>query len=66
MVCWVLISVVFLTPHWHLPSGLPTNSYLATTAMATATAPAHDAGDWDADNMEGIFFAIVECFPMVT
>lgn len=28
-----------LSPHWHLPPGLLANSYLATTAMATAASP---------------------------
>lgn len=33
--------------------------------MATATAPApYDAGERDADKMEGIFFATVEYFNM--
>lgn len=33
--------------------------------MATATAPApYGAGEWDADKMEGIVFAVVEYFYM--
>lgn len=49
----------------HLTGTCFLNSYLATTAMATATAPApYDAGERDADKMEGIFFATVEYFHM--
>ena len=59
-----LLDPDFGFPHTSL---VPANSYLATTAMATATAPApHDAGEWDADEMEGIFCATVEYFSMET